>query len=155
MGRRYEVTSTNVSVSAVQDLISLYATSAMAFKLVGFVIAQVTSTTAQMLRFRVIRLPATFTVGSGGSAPTPSKALKGDAAATVTARANDTVQATTNATAAVLHSDVMNSAVGAQFFWPKDDQPTIGLSDGMALSLDTAPSPTLSMSVTFIFEEIL
>ncbi len=156
MGRRYAITTTNVAASAVQDLLAAYAGAAMAFEVIGYEIGQVSSTTAQMAKHRLIRLPATVTSGSGGSAPTPRKHLKGDAAATATARANDTVQATTGGTAEVLHSADLNTALGYQFFYPsKADRPVIGLSDAVVLSLDTALSPALNLSATLWIEELL
>ena len=58
--------------------------------------------TGQMLRLRERLLPSTVTDGSGGSTPTPAKHDQGDAAATLTALANNTTPASTNGTAVVL-----------------------------------------------------
>lgn len=153
--RGYSVQFNNVSVSVVQDLIALYSGASMALELHGLVIGQITGTTVQNLRISVKRLPATVTAGSGGSAPTPQKLMRGDAAATATARANDTTQATTGGTAATLHSDVFNTVNGYQFFWPPGDMPTIGLSEAAVLSLDTAPGSALVMSGTLYFGEVI
>jgi hypothetical protein len=51
--------------------------------------------TAQGLRINA-KYSATFTAGTGGSAPTPRPLDPGDAAASFTARANDTAQGTTS-----------------------------------------------------------
>jgi hypothetical protein len=152
--RSYSVQFSNISVSAVQDLIALICGASMSIELHGVVIGQITGTSVQNLRISVKRMPATVTNGSGGSAPTPQKLLRGDAAATVTARANDTVQATTSGTAIVLHSDVFNTVNGYQFFWPPQDIPTFGLSEACVLSLDTAPTSTMNMSGTLYFGEL-
>ncbi len=153
--RPYSVQFNNVSVSAVQDLIALYCGASMGIELHGIVLGQITGTTVQNLRVSVKRLPATVTPGSAGSAPTPQKIMRGDAAATVTARANDTVQATTSGAVATLHSDVFNTVNGFQFFWPPNDMPTIGLSEAAILSLDTAPVAPLVMSGTFYLAELI
>ncbi len=154
-GRVYSVSFSNVAVTAVQDLISLLSTAAMAVELHGFEIGQISKTTVEQLRVSVKRLPATVTVGSGGNAATPRKALSGDSAATATARINDTAQATTSGTAEVLHSDVLNVVNGLSFFWPPEDRPVVGLSQATILSLDTAPLASMSMSGTLYFAEIL
>lgn len=152
--RPYSVQFANVSVSAVQDLIALYCGASMACELHGIDIGQITGTTVQNLRISIKRLATTVTAGSGGSAPTPQKIMRGDAAATATARVNDTTQATTSGAAAVLHSDVFNTVNGFQFFWPPNDMPTIGLSEAAIVSLDTAPGSALTMSGTLYFAEL-
>lgn len=152
--RTYSVSFAGVSVSAVQDLIAVYCGASMGIELHGIVIGQITGVSVQNLRISVKRLPATVTAGSGGAAPTPQKMGRGDAAATATAHVNDTTQATTSGTAAVLHADVFNTINGYQFFWPPNDQPTFGLSEAAILSLDTAPTG-MTMSGTLIFAELL
>jgi len=154
-GRAYSVEFNNVAVSVVQDLIALYCGSSMACGLLGFVIGQITGTTVANLRIRVRRLPTTVTSGSGGGAATPRKAMQGDAAATATARINDTTQATTSGTAETLHSDVFNTVNGYQFFWPPNMVPTIGISQAAVLSLDQAPGAPMTMSGTLYFEELI
>jgi hypothetical protein len=157
MGRPYSVQFNNVSVSAVQDLIGLYCGASMACKLSGVVVGQITNATAALLRVSINRLPATVTSGSVGTSATPQKINRGDASATATARVNDTTQATTSGTKAVLHSDVFNTVNGYQFFWPAgstDLRPVIGLSEAVVFSLDTAPGAAMTMSGTLYFEEL-
>ncbi len=154
-GRAYSVSFSGVSVSAVQDLIGLYCGSAMACELHGIEIGQITATTVAALRVSVKRLTATVTSGSVGTSATPRKALSGDAAATATARINDTTQATTSGTAETLHSDVLNVINGLSFFWPPNDIPVIGLNQAAVVSLDTAPGSAMTMSGTLYFAEIL
>lgn len=150
--RVYSVQFSGVTASAIQDLIAVYCGASMAVELHGIVIGQITGTSVANLRISVKRLPATVTAGSGGSAATPQKIERGDAAATATARTNDDTQATTSGTAAVLHSDVFNIVNGYQFFWPPDDRPSAGLNEALVLSLDTAPS-SLVMSGALYFAE--
>ena len=153
--RPYSVQFHNVAVSAVQDLISLTSTASMATELHGVVIGQISGTSVANLQISINRLPATVTAGSGGSAATPQKLNRGDAAATATARVNDTTPATTGGTKAVLHSDVYNTVNGYQFFFPPADVPTIGPSEAAVLSLDSAPGSAMTMSGTLYFGELL
>lgn len=153
-GRVYSVQFNGVSVSALQDLIALYCGASMICELHGLVIGQITGTTIQNLPITVSRLPATVTPGSGGSAPTPQKSMRGDVAATATARANDTTPATTSGTASVLLADVFNTINGYQFFWPPDDRPIIGLSEAAVVKLTAGPSSALVMSGTLYFAEL-
>lgn len=152
--RAYSIQFNNVTVAALQDLIALYCGANMACELHGFTIGQVTGTTVQNLRFSIKRLPATVTSGSGGSVATPQKILRGDVAATATARVNDTTQATTSGTAAIIHADALNTVNGYQFFWPAQDAPTFGPNEAAILSLDQAPASGLTMSGTLYFGEL-
>lgn len=155
-GRTYAVSFSGVSVAAIQDLIAVYCGASMAIELHGLVIGQITGTTVQNLRVSLKRLAAAVTGGSGGATASPVKMTRGDAGATVTARVNDTVQATSASSAVVLLSDVFNIVNGYQFFFPPSDMPTIGLSEAAVLSLDTAPNPSaLLISGTLYFAEIL
>ena len=138
----------------MQDLLAIYSGASMALELHGFELGQITATNLAMLRVSIKRLPVTVTSGSGGSSVTPRKSMPGDAAATVTARANDTTQASTSGTAETLHSDIMNVVNGLSFFWPPNDVPVFGLSQAAILSLDTAPSSAIVMSGTLYFAEL-
>ncbi len=153
--RTYSVRFAAVSVAAVQDLLAVYCGASMGIELHGITIGQITGTTVQNLAVSVKRLPATVTAGTGGSAVTPRRAEVNDATATATARANDTAQATTSGTAETLLSDVFNIVNGYQFFWPPEDRPSFTLSQAAVLSLDTAPSSSVTMSGTLIFAERL
>lgn len=152
--RSYSVQFNNVSITAVQDLIALYCGASMALELHGMVIGQVSGTTVANLRISVKRLPATVTSGAAGNAATPRKAMRGDAAATATARINDTTQATTSGTAETLLSDIYNTVNGYQFFWPPDDRPTFGPNEAAVFSLDQAPASGMTMSGTLFFGEL-
>lgn len=153
--RAYSVSFAGISVSAVQDLVALYSGASMACELHGIVLGQITGTTVQNLNLSIKRMPATVTAGSGGASVTPQKIGRGDAAATATARRNDTTQASTSGTSATIHADVFNTVNGYQFFWPPNDAPTIGLSEAAVISLDTAPGSALTMSGTLYFAELI
>lgn len=153
--RVYTVSSQNVSVSAVQDLLAIYSGSSGAFEVHEFVVGQITATTVGNLRLRIRRLPATVTAGSAGSTPTPSKARTGDASATITAHANDTTQATTSGTALDIRSDVYNPINGYQYLPAPEDRAAANPSEAIAFSLDTAPSGAETMNATAVVAELI
>lgn len=108
MARIYIVTFEGVSVSAAQDLV--FIPGSAAGKLVRILRRWVSATdttapTGQMLELRERFLPATVTVGSGGTTGiTPSKKDPGDATCGITTAAtNNTSKATTGGTAVVLN----------------------------------------------------
>lgn len=154
MGRCYTISFKQVSVSAVQDLLAAYCGSSKAISVHSVQLGQITGTTVQNLPITINHLPATVTAGSGGSSVTPQKANPGDAAATITARANDTSQATTGGTKNQLVADVYNTING--YFWqpPIADRPVVEPSAALVVSLDGAPSSALTMSGTITVEEL-
>lgn len=157
MPRQYRVTfggSTGVSVSQAQDLLQIKGASGKIVRVVK-VWAKATDTTlptAQMLQFRCRFLPATVTDGSGGSSPTPQKVDPGDAAASFTAKANNTTQATTSGTAVELHNWGEHVYSGADESFP--DRPPVGPSESFTFELLSTPSGTLHLSGGALVEEI-
>src|ERR1044072_7052875 len=137
-GRIYTVGFANVTLSAVQDMIAIYAGASKIFAVLQVNIGQVTGTSVANQRIRLRYLPTTVTTGSGGSAVTPRPYVSGDAAATITARQNDTVQATTSGTAVDIQSDAWNIVNGYIFVPPVLSRPPInGISGAFIASLDT------------------
>jgi hypothetical protein len=153
--RVYTMTFANVSVSAVQDLLAIYAGSSGAAEIHEYVIGQVTATTVGNLRHSLKRLPATVTAGSGGSSGTLNKSRSGDAAATVTGRTNDTSQATTGGTAVLLREDVYNPINGYQFLPAPEDRPACSPAEALIVSLDTAPGSAESMNGSITVAELV
>ena len=149
----YSVQFNNVSVSAAQDFFLIIAGATHKAIIHGAQIGCL-STAVQNLRITGKRLPATLTNGSGGSTPTPQKTDPQDAAASITAHANDTTPATTSGTASTIFADVLNTVNGYVWFPPREDRPKIDLSEGFVLSLDTAPSAAMTMNGTIWVEEI-
>lgn len=153
MGRIYTISFSNVSVAAVQDLISAQSTAGMAFSVHSLVLGQTTATTVGNLRVTLKRFSGAYTIGSVGSAATPAAQNFGDAAATVTGRVNDTTQ-TTAGTSKVLVADVYNPINGYQFLPPPEDRPIIAISQAFVVSLDTAPSGGETTNGTLTIEEL-
>jgi len=150
-GRIYTVGFANVTISAVQDLITVIPGSSKIVAIQSVNFGQITGTTVANLRMRLRYLPSTYTTGSGGGAGTVKPFVPGDAAATATSRINDTTQATTSGTAVDLWDDVINTINGWLWVPPIPSRPPlIAPSGGFVWSLDTAPSSLVcNGSVTF------
>jgi hypothetical protein len=153
-GRIYTMGFNNVTLSAAQDLLALYAGSTKIFAVLSVNLGQVTGTSVANQRIRIRYLPTTVTSGSGGSAGTIKPIVPGDAAATVTGRINDTTQATTSGTAVDYWDDQWNTINGMLFVPPIPSRPFVcGLSGAIVVSLDTAPASLVS-SGSITFEEL-
>lgn len=154
MPRTYAVSFEKVSVSAVQDLITIIGGSGVICRILEIGLSDVDATlpTAQMLALRCRLLPATVTPGSGGSTPTPQKLDRGDSAAIFTAHANDTSKTTTNGTAATIREDGTHLYSGYTYQFPKP--PLINSTEAFVFELITAPGATCIMSGTVTVEEI-
>ncbi len=152
--RLYSVSFSDVAITAAQDLFGLLATSGSAFKIHCIELGQRSLTAWEAKGVKLVRNPATATVGSGGTAPTPRAINPGDAAATVTARVNDTTGQTTSGTQEIIFARDWEFLNG--FFWlPAPEQrPIIKPSTGCALQLITAPSASMTASGYMEFEEI-
>ena len=153
MGRVYETQFNNVTVSAVQDLLSVQSTSGMALKILEIVLGQITITSVEALRLTFKRFSGAYTIGSGGSAPTPQKHNFGDAAAVGTVRANDTTQ-TTGGTSVTIRSDIFNEVNGFQYLAIPDKEIILAPSQAFILSMDNAPAAARTMSGAITFEEL-
>ncbi len=153
-GRFYNIPIDGVAVSAPQDLFGLLATANMAFQVWELYLGQKTLTTAEMRQIVCKCMPATATVGSGGSAATPRKlGGSGDTAATFTARINDTTPQTTGGTAEVVYSDVWYFT-NQNFIWlPRKTGRIIQPSQGFVVNLPTAPSGSMTVSGNLVVRE--
>lgn len=151
--RLYAVTFDNVAATAVQDLISVTATANMAIRIHEAAVGQIDLTTVSSLRVALRRLPATVTAGTGGNAFTPVKLQNGDAAATATARINDTGVATTSGSATVIVADTFNVLNGFLWLPAPEDRIIIAPSQALVFSLLTAPT-SCHISGRVIFEEL-
>lgn len=154
-GRIYTVSFTAVSISAAQDLFNIIAGSSKVIAIHAIELGQVTQTTIGNLRLRVRYLPATVTNGTGGSSVTPRPINVGDNAATFTARANDTSQATSSTTIVDLWSDQWNLLNGFLWVPPAVNRPFVGAPSGaIVVSLDSSPGSAITASGTITVEEL-
>jgi hypothetical protein len=153
-GRIYTVAVKGVSVSAAQDVIAVYAGASMAFEVIGFTIGTEQGTSVAGEPISLNRLGATVTAGSGGAAGALAGDRSTDAAATVTARINDTTQATTSGSTDALHADVLNLSNGYPWVFPRDARPVAKPGEAIVLSLDSAPPTPVAFSAALKIREL-
>lgn len=155
MSRVYSVSFADVSVSATQDLINLTCTASMGIRILRIEGGQRSLSSWEAKPILVKNFPATVTAGSGGAAATPRPLRTTDAAATFTARVNDTTPMTSSGTATTLLTREFEFLNG--FLWvptPKEEL-VATISQGLNINMPTAPSGATSMSWTVIVEELL
>ncbi len=160
MGTLYTVTLsfTLTNAGGNADIISIQPAANKPCLLRGLKIGQ-TSEVAEAqeegLRFSIIRLPATYTVGSGGSAVTPSKVKRNSSAAAFTARMNDTTISTTNGTLETLEELGWNErASPVEWVWGPDEAYDVINGEGLVIVSQTTPADDLTMQVTAIIEQM-
>lgn len=162
VGRIYAITFAGVVVSAVQDLFGVLATANMAFAVHSIELGQVGmqpgSLAPAFLPIKLKRWLPNLTAGAGGTVAAPEPYNYGDAAATITARVNDTTQMGSNVAAIALLARYWEVYNG--FLWtPQPEQrPVIRPGQGLALSLDAAPPNDIygnvTMAGTMVVEEL-
>lgn len=156
MARRYRVFFENVAVSAAQDLIQIKGAAGKMLRIIRawHGCTDTSIATSQMLSTRCSFLPVTVTDGSGGSSPTPQKIDPGDAAASFTAKANNTTPATTNGTKITLDESADHIYNGYRSQWDDKGAPAIGPSESFVLELLSTVSGTVHLSGGVEVEEI-
>lgn len=145
MGQRvYSTMFENVTIAAVQDVFSLKAGAANGIELHEIDLSAGGVTAPAEIRLRLKRLPATVTSGSGGSLPTPYAVDSGDTRTSVaTARTNDTAQATTSGTPAVLAAWQWNVLTPWQYLPAPEDREIIQPGEALVLDIPGAPASTI------------
>jgi hypothetical protein len=152
----YQGTLTNAGGDC--DLIEILPADDKPIKLLGFIIGQtseVADAAEEGLRLSIIRLPATVTSGSGGSAVTPAPMDSADAAAGAACEANNTTVATTNGTAVVLEELAWNIRSSPLEMWWPDPAIRFKAKQGEALviRLQTTVADDISAMWTAFIEE--
>ena len=158
MSRTYSVffNGTLANAGGDADLVYLAPADDKPVKVRGFKFGQTSElgdSAEEQLRVSIIRLPATVTVGSGGSAVTPSPEDSADTAAGVTARANDTTVATTSGSGVTLEEFSINIRAPFETWWP--DRPAWKCKQGEAIVIrcQSTPADDISAQWTAIIEE--
>lgn len=154
MPRRYAVSFEQVAATGPQDLLQINGAAGKILRIISVSVAMADTSppTNQQFGLRARFLPATVSGGSGGSTPTPQPYDPGDAAASFTAKANNTSKATTSGTASILLEDACNSFAGYQYMFPAP--PTIGPSEAFVWELLSTPVGSPHLSGTAIVEEM-
>lgn len=153
--RIFSISFDNVTVAAVQDLFAFKAsaTNGLAVRRISLSAGGVTAPAEMRLRLK--RMPVTYTIGSGGTAPTIQKvnSLLPFAALSTNARANDTAQSTTSGTAQILITWQWNVLQDFLEVPPSDTSRwECTANEGLVIDIAATPASTL-MSGTFVFEE--
>lgn len=154
MGRVYSATFSGVTVSAAQDFFSLQAASNKPCIIHEVHITQDADETSQQLVVQLKRMPATWTVGSGGAAVTPGPMTATDTAAGATVRRNDTTVGTTSGTAVTLRRSGDNVLNGWHWVFTPETRPVFINGEALVVHLPNAPGAGIAMSGELIFEEI-
>lgn len=154
--RTYRVQFSAVTVSAAQDLVQITGASGKMMRILRMWVAcsDTTLATGQMLSLRTRFLPATVTVGSGGTTGvTPSKNDPGDAAcSSATCATNNTTPATTSGTAIIVYSGGCHLYQGLDR--PCVNPPVIGPSEAFVFELLSVVSGTVHLSGGVELEEM-
>lgn len=140
------------------DLIELTPADDKPIKLRGFLLSQVSEvgdTAEEGLRISVMRLPATVTSGSGGSAPTPAPLDSADSAAGFTAEVNNTTVATTSGTAITIEEIGWNERNSPYEHWYPDTQfcPKAKQGEVIVVRQQTTAADDYTGEFTFWIEE--
>jgi hypothetical protein len=159
-GRLYVVEFHNVTISAQQDLFYVKP-AADKICVVEAVYLGVTGGASdagdaqeELLDVEMIYLPATVTVGSGGSSFTPTPKSVNDAAAGFTGRINDTTKASSSGTALNRHSDGWNSRVPYEYLPPPEHRDLVANAAAMVFRLNTTPADALAANGTMLVREM-
>lgn len=156
MGRIYTVVFENVAISAAQDLFQIKGAAGKLAKIRRVTLGMTNTTlqTAQALQIRGRFLPATVTDGSAGTTPAFKPQDPGDAAASVTAMANNTSKATTSGTAVTLFERGVHNFSGDDWPFPVGTEPIIGPSESFVYELLSTVTGTCNFSGTLMIEEM-
>jgi len=150
----FTIVCENVAVTAAQDILAAYAATGKKLQILAVDLAANGQTTVGNWPIRLRYLPVTVTAGSGGAAVTPSNVNPDGAAASFTARRNDTTHAVTSGSATDFVATQFNPING--YYWQPPvgvgDEPKADLSGAFVLSLDTGPG-TLNISATMWLRE--
>lgn len=157
MGRMYTASFSAVSVSAAVDVFEVLAATGKPFILHSVTIAQSSDygdAAAEGLSVLIKRATGSYTSGSGGGTATPSKHLTNDAAAGPTAETNNTTQASAGSGAlTTVVADAFNVQGGWQYL-PPPEQRLLFLPTEAAVVSITAPADAITLSGSFVFEEL-
>jgi hypothetical protein len=159
-GRAYEVNFSAVAITAKQDLFyikpaadKICVIEALYLSNVGGA-ADAGDAQEELYDLRIIRVPATVTVGSGGTSPTPNPLSTNDAAAGFTARVNDTTVATTSGTLLQLHNDGWNVRVPYVWMPPPEHRLLVANAQAIVARLESTPADSITCSGTMIIREM-
>ncbi len=152
-GRIYYVPIENVAIgTAVQDIFSFKCTAGGL--ILHWIHLDSTNVAAAALRMRLRRGTATVTLGSAGTAPTPSAASANNSvAAATTAHINDTSQATTSGAFTTIIGFNWDTVMPFDYLPPPENRIDCILNQGLVLDLATT-IVAVTISGFAVFEEV-
>lgn len=160
MGRLYYVPyqGTITNAGGDSDLLEILPADDKPIKLRGWSIGQtseVGDAAEEGLRISVIRMAATVTSGSGGSAVTPVPVDSANTAAGFAAECNNTTVATTSGASTVLCEHAWNERASPwDWFYPDESFcPKAKQGEALLVRMQTTPADDYSGCVTFFVEE--
>lgn len=160
MGRIYTVVmqGTVTAAGGDTDWLEILPADDKPIKLRGLLISQISEvgdTAEEGLRFSIMRLPATVTSGSGGSAPTPVPMDSADSAAGFAAEVNNTTVATTSGTAVTPVELAWNERNSPYEMWFPDDRfaPKAKQGEALVVRQQTTLADDMTACATFWIEE--
>ena len=159
MGRMYSVEFENQSIATASgdyDLFELAPATNKPIRLHAVYLAVLSETgdaAEEMLRVRIMRLPATVTSGNG-TAAAENLLDTNDSAAGFVSEVIATTVATTTGTAINLHSDAFNCRVGWVYLPTPETRPRAQNAEYLVVRLMAAVTDDLTMSGTCYVEEL-
>lgn len=160
MGRIYSVSyqGTITNAGGDTDLLELLPADDKPVKLRGLLLSQISEVgdaAEEGLRISILRLPATVTSGTGGSAVTPAPMDSADAAAGVAVECNNTTVATTSGTAVTVAEIGWNERNSPYEMWFPDDRfaPKAKQGEGLIVRQQTTAADDYTGCFTFWIEE--
>lgn len=160
MGRIYTAASTGTvaTASGDVDLLELLPATNKPVKLRGMLISQISEVgdaAEEGLRLSILRLAATVTSGSGGSAITPKPMDSADAAAGVAVEGGNSTVATTSGATDTLAEIGWNERLSPYEMWFPDDRfcPKAKAGEALVVRMQTTPADDFTGCFTFWIEE--
>ncbi len=151
--RRYAITFSAVAITGAQDPLELTPADDIPLALIGWELFQTSDhgdAQAEGLSLTVIR---GHTVGgSGGTSVTPAPLDPGDAAASFTAKVNNTTVASSGTTAS-LYAGGWNLQAGAEKYFPEELRPRVKQSNTTLVVRMSAPADSITVNGVFWVEE--
>jgi hypothetical protein len=160
MGRIYSVVyqGTIANASGDVDLLEILPATNKPVKLRGILLSQLSEVgdaAEEGLRISIIRLPATVTGGTGGSAPSPIPMDSANAAAGCQTEVNNSAVATTSGTAVTLAELAWNIRNSPYEMWFPDDAfcPKVKNGEALVVRQQTTAADDYTGCFTFWIEE--
>lgn len=144
-----------VSANAVQDLFNIMPGSGVPIRLRRFALATTGQSSPGDLTLAVKRLPATVTVGSGGSAATVNEVASATGrAAAATVRTNDTTRATSSGTIQILEAITMQNLNNMDELRVPEMEELFLPGQACIIGLEVAPGSAVTVFGTVWFSEL-